>query len=181
MLNLKYNNSKNTKGYLMIEVLVALIIFSVSLISLLALQLNSYSATQSASYRNIATNYANDFLDKMRANKDSVINGTYITVNPANNNCRSVNFNSINAYTSCTSTQMAQDDLLELNSQVAASLPQGVAVVCLDSSQAQGTPTAPNCDGLGNMYAIKIFWKDSRSKLLNTNSGFSQVIIGGEI
>lgn len=178
---MKINKYKNNKGYLMIEVLIALVIFSTSLIGLLALQLNSYTSSVSSSYRAIATNYGNDLLDKMRANKDGAVNNLYINASPTNNSCRSVNFNSANTVADCTSAQMAQDDLKEFGMQVAANLPQGQAVVCIDSSQAQGTPTAPNCDGVGNMYAIKIFWKDSRSKLITKNSGFSQVIVGGQI
>lgn len=176
-----FNNKKKKNGYLMIEVLVSLIIFSTSLISLLSLQLSSYTSSQSAGYRSIATNYANDLLEKMRANKDSVLNGSYTSATATNNNCRSVNFNTTNTVADCTSTLMAQDDLKEFTTQVAANLPQGSGVVCLDSSQAQGTPSAPNCDGLGKNYVIKIFWKDNASKALNKNSGYSQVIIGANL
>jgi type IV pilus assembly protein PilV len=172
---------KKESGYLMIEVMTALVVFSVALIGLLALQLNSSASTQSSSYRSMATNYANDLFDKMRANKDGVLNNNYIGATATNNSCRSVNFNSTNTAASCTSAQMAADDMKEFNSQVAATLPQGAAVVCLDSAQAQGTPTTPNCDGLGNLYVVKIFWKDTRGKAIGTNSGYSQVIIGGQL
>lgn len=178
--NLNKIKSKN-KGYLMIEVLVSLVIFSTSLIALLSLQVNSLSSNQSASYRSVATNYANDMLEKMRSNKDSVINGSYTSVSDQNRSCRDVNFNSVNTVTDCTTTFMAQDDIREFKSEVASSLPQGEAVICLDSSQSQGTPTTPNCDGLGSLYVVKIFWKDSRGKLIGTNSGYSQVIVGGII
>lgn len=174
-------NIKKKKGYLMIEVLITLVIFSTSLIALIALQLNAFSSTQSASYRSIATNYANDLLEKMRANRDSSLNGAYTLAKATNNSCRNINFNTVNELSSCTSLQMAQDDLKEFNTQVSANLPQGMAIVCIDSSQSQGTPTKPNCDGLGNLYTVKIFWKDTRSKIINTNSGYSQVIIGGRI
>lgn len=176
--NMKF---KNNNGYLMIEVLIGLVIFSGALVGLMALQLHSYTSTQSAGYRSVATNYANDLLDKMRANKAAANNKLYSSVTPANNACRSVNFNTTNTAVNCNSTQIAQDDLQEFNNQVTGSLPQGAAVVCIDSSLAQGTPTTPNCDGIGNSYAIKIFWKDSRSKLVSRNSGYSQVVIGGTI
>lgn len=183
MLIIKNNKymKNNTSGYLMVEVLVALVIFSVALVGLLSLQLHSYTSTQSAGYRNMATNYANDLFDKMRANKNAANQNLYSSTNAANNSCRSVNFNTTNTAANCTALQLVQDDLQEFRTQVSSTLPQGVAVVCIDSSFAQGTPTAPNCDGAGNSYAIKIFWKDSRSKLLGTNSGYSQVVVGGQI
>jgi type IV pilus assembly protein PilV len=168
---------KYKSGYLLIEVMISVLIFSIALIGLVTLQIASYSSTQGASYRSMATNFASDMADKMRANKQGFIAGAYLG-SGANNGCRTINFNTVNgAVVNCTPSQMAQDDLLELKSEVSM-LPQGAAVVCLDSSQAQGTPSAPNCDGLGTVYAIKIFWKDTRSKVLNLNSGYSQVIVG---
>lgn len=168
-------------GFLMIEVLIALIIFSICLIGLLALELNSYASTQGASSRSIATNYANDFMDKVRANKDGFINGSYTSLSAANNSCRSVSYNTINTATACTSNQMAQDDLNELINEVKNSLPQGAVVVCNDSSLAQGTPTAANCNNTAGYIAVKIFWKDKNSKFMGLNSGYSQVIVGGQL
>lgn len=171
-------NKKN--GFLMIEVLISLIIFSICLIGLLALQVSSYASTQGASTRSIATNYANDFMDKARANKDGFINGSYTSLSAANNSCRSVSYNTINSVTTCTSNQMAQDDLNELTNEVKG-LPQGAVVVCNDSSLAQGTPTTPNCNNTSGYLTVKIFWKDKNSKFMGTNSGYSQVIVGGQL
>lgn len=165
----------------MIEVMIALAVFSVALIALVALQLNAYSSSQSAGYRRIAVNYANDLFEKMRANSQAAQSGFYFSTSGQNNNCRSYNFNTVNSPQSCTSQQMAQDDLMEFFSQVAATLPQGQAVICKDSSEAQGTPSSPNCNGQGSEYVVKIFWKDSSSQTLGTNSGWSQVIIGGQL
>lgn len=181
LISLNNKNKKNTSGYLMIEILIALIIFSSALIGLIALQLKSYTSTQGSGYRSMAINYANDLFDKMRANKTAANNNSYSSLSGTNNSCRSVNYNTTNTVASCNSQQLAQDDLQEFKTQVSSTLPQGVGIVCIDSSLAQGTPTAPNCDGVGNSYAVKIFWKDSRSKEMGKNSGYSQVVIGGQI
>lgn len=175
-----------TKGYLMVEILIALVIFSIAIIALLSLQLVSNSGSQSSSTRLMANNYAYDMIDKMRSNQSAVIAGLYLNYNigtnaGTDNNCRSINFNTLHTAVNCNSAQIAQDDLKEFSNQITSTLPQGKAVICLDSKKNQGTPTIPNCDGLGNEYVIKIYWKDRLSKLLNKNDGFSQVIIGSDI
>jgi type IV pilus assembly protein PilV len=169
---------KKHSGYIMIETLVTIIVFSVAMIALLALQSTALGSSQSANYRSMASNYAYDLIDKMRSNHDAVASGAYIGAAGADNSCRNLNYNTLHASAAtCTSAQMAQDDLKEFFAEV-SNLPNGAAVVCLDASRAQGTPTAPNCDGTSGSYAIKVFWKDTRSQLLGTNSGYSQVIIG---
>lgn len=169
--------NKNS-GYIMIETLVTIIVFSVAMVALLALQSTALGASQSANYRSMASNYAYDLIDKMRSNHDAVAAGTYLGGVGTDNSCRNLNYNTLHsAAATCTSAQMAADDLKEFFSEV-STLPNGQAVICLDASRAQGTPTAPNCDGTSGAYAIKIFWKDTRSQLLGTNSGYSQVIIG---
>lgn len=173
---------KTKNAYLMIEILISLVIFSVAIIALVSLQISSYSSVQSSSSRTIATNYAYDMADKMRSNKTGVISGAYLSgTTGTDNNCRSVNYNTVHAAVACTPAQMAQDDLREFTSQVATSLPSGAAVICLDSQKSQGTPTTPNCDGTGNAYVIKIFWKDSISKKMGTNDGYAQVILGAQL
>lgn len=171
---------KTKNAYIMIETLIAIIVFSVAMIGLLSLQLVSLNSTQSSGNRVSATNYAYDLVDKMRSNQDGAGFDYYIAGVKANNSCRATNYNTTNTVINCNSQQMAQDDLQEFFSEV-ATLPNGTAIVCLDSQKSQGTPTAPNCDGLGTAVVIKIFWKDSSSKAIASNDGFSQLIVGAEI
>lgn len=171
---------KKQKGYLMIEILVSLVIFSIAIVSLVSLQINSYSSVQDSSLRNIAVNASYELFDKMRANKDAVISGAYLG-NGVDNKCKDVNFNTIHGSNNCNFSQMAQDDLKEFFDTIELSLPKGKAVICIDSSKSKGTPLLSNCDGLGNEYVVKVFWKNNITQKLNTNSGYSQVIIGTKI
>lgn len=180
-LPLKNISIQQQGGFLMVEVLVSFIIFSICMIGLMQLQTKSMTSGQSAQLRTMASNYAYDMLDKMRGNRDGVLAGYYISMEGLNKNCRSVNFNTSNSSViNCNIAQLAQDDLKEFQSQV-ATLPQGQSVICKDSSRAQGTPTAPNCDNTGDDYVIKVFWKDINSKTTGENSGYSQVILGAQI
>ena len=64
---------------------------------------------------------------------------------------------------------MALDDLATWQERLAASLPRGTGVVCIDSGSSgaptfDGTTINPQCDGIGTMFAIKVFWLDNRSE-----------------
>ncbi|HYR16028.1 MAG TPA: hypothetical protein VEQ67_17695, partial [Mycobacterium sp.] len=50
---------------------------------------------------------------------------------------------------------------------IGLALPQGMGIVCRDSSADDGTSnasqTAAACDGLGPQYVVKIWWYEDRS------------------
>ncbi len=61
-----------TRGTSLIEVLVALTIFSVVLLGLMAMQLKSVRANVSSYYQSVAANQALDMLERLRANATPV-------------------------------------------------------------------------------------------------------------
>ena len=64
-------------GFSMVEVLVSLLVLSLGLLGLAALQSNGLKATDSAHLRSQATFYAHDILDRMRANREAARAGDY--------------------------------------------------------------------------------------------------------
>lgn len=58
-------------GFTLVEVLVSLLVLSLGLLGLAALQSQSIKATHSAYLRTQATQYAYDILDRMRANREA--------------------------------------------------------------------------------------------------------------
>jgi type IV pilus assembly protein PilV len=62
---------------------------------------------------------------------------------------------------------MAANDVALWEASVAANLPLGGAVVCLDATPDDGTPAVPACDSSGNIYAVKIWWDDNRNGAAN--------------
>ena len=75
MIKLKIHYSK-TKGFTLIEVMLALVIFSIGLLGLATLQATSLQQNHSAYLRTQATYLAYDILDRMRANKSEVTSYT---------------------------------------------------------------------------------------------------------
>ncbi len=178
--------NKKIKGYLMIEVLILLVIFAALGITLYQLSMKSNSAANNSNFRSIALQIANETFDKMKSNQSGSIAGLYLTYSGgasvgsfADGNCKAVNYNITHTETQCNYSNMAKDDLIEIQRSVQNLLPQGEVFICKDSARSLGTPSNPNCDDTGTDYVVKIFWKDRTSKDINQNDGYSQVVMGG--
>jgi type IV pilus assembly protein PilV len=163
---------KTDVGFTLLEVLIALVVFSIGLLGLAGLQTVSLRNTASSSSRTIATQLAYDIADRMRANSVGVVNGNYLqaatTIGAAPANC----------YTSagCTAANMAAMDLFAWRTRLARELNGGLGVVCRDSSAPEtvsvsaGVVTDPGCDNaVGSPIYVKIFWSDRDER--NVNGG----------
>jgi len=155
-------------GFSLVELLVAVLIFAIGLVGLAALQLVGIRSNQTAYHRSIATQLAYDMADRMRSNPVGVAGGKYTTVTPGSDK-----YQCENATSTCTPEQLAAYDLKRWNDELAARLPGGKGIVCLDSTPEIGDSTAvptSHCDGLKNVYAVKIWWDDNRTG--STTQGF---------
>ncbi len=164
----RHVSARKESGFGMVEVLVALVVLSLGLLSMAGLQIISIRSVHSSFIRGQAVLSAYTIADRMRANRPAVrdLDGTAIGFYnsadgatyqaPNDNNCTE----GAGAATACTTAEMAAHDLFEWNQSVAARLPNGQGTVCIDSTSNDGTPAAPACDGVGNDYAIKIWWTD---------------------
>lgn len=144
---------KRVEGFTLIEVLVAFLILSVGLIGLAGLQLSGVKHTRDAYYQTQATVLAADIMDKMRSNLDNLTSYRVASAS-AQPTCY--------ASGGCSGTAMASNDVYGWRTAVASSLPNGDAIVCLDSSNLNdGTSaTSSGCDGAGVVSVVKIWWSD---------------------
>ena len=152
----------------MVEVLVALVVLSLGLLSMAGLQIISIRSVHSSFVRGQAVLSAYTIADRMRANRlavrdlDGTAIGFYNSADvatyqaPNDNDCTE----DAAAATACTAAEMAAHDLFEWTQSVAVRLPNGQGTVCIDATSNDGTPAAPACDGAGGAYAIKIWWTD---------------------
>ncbi len=184
-----------SKGFTLLEVLVALVIFSIGLLGLAGLQILSLRLTGDSLLRTTAAILANDMIDRMRANPTASNLGTTSPYNnpsktsTGNPNCIGKNGSGVATNTQCDATQMAAHDFYEWYANIAgapatawhpliaASLPSGGGVVCVDSTPNDGTTAATGCDNnvavAGKpIFAIKIWWterKDANSPGVTRN------------
>lgn len=160
-------------GVSMLEVLIAIVVFSVGLLGLSGLQLASLSGQHSANIRSTATTLAYDMVDRMRANMAGVIAGNYNNIAGNHNACHAVHYDDTHSNpATCTPAQLAQDDVYDWKKIVAGTLASGTATVCIDNS-----PDTESCDGIGGNYAIRIKWLD---KANNAAATTKSVVVGFE-
>lgn len=155
----------NARGFTLLEILVALVVLSIGLLGLAGLQLTSVTNTRDAYFRSQAVLLSYDITDRMRANLTAVdssnkfydaITGTEVAA------CRTT--------AGCSAAELATDDVFLWRGVVAASLPGGDAIVCLDSSPDDGASSASAaCDGTGDQYVAKVWWDNDRDP---TNQSF---------
>lgn len=131
-------------GFSMIEVLVTLLVLSIGLLGLAAMQTKSIKNTHSAYLRSQATYLAYDMLDRMRANMAN-ING-YGGINTSTNTYADPGC--IN--TGCTPSNITTYDAAEWAKNIGEQLPAG-----------QGTVIA-NAGG-NNRFTITVTWNDPAS------------------
>jgi len=151
-------------GFMLIEVLVTIVIFTIGLLGVIGLQALAMSSSHLSSMRSSATVLTSDMAERMRANLRAVnvaAGSRYDDAAPASNGCRAIYSTTVEpSPASCTPEQMAEDDLQDWLDLVGQSLPAGTGAVCLDSTPDDGTPGAEACDGAGDAYAIKVWWTE---------------------
>ena len=141
-------------GYALLEALVAVVVAAVGFIGAARMQTLGLTLNNSAQSRQKATLLGYQMADRIRANKLAFNAGAYNSPTGGATTCLA---------TGCTPAALAAADVSEWKADVAAQLPSGTGVVCVDSTpdDAGATPTVPKCDGIGKVIAIKIFWTDT--------------------
>jgi type IV pilus assembly protein PilV len=169
-----FMRKNHQSGFTLLEVLIALLILSIGLLGLAALQTTGLRSNQMASMRTLATQTAYDITDRMRANEMS----TGITREPATGK---ITYNSANddyliafdasdptatvdcATAECTHQELALYDLAQWRAAVAL-LPGGKSeIVCQDEAGAacaDGDVDFPNEIN----HVITVYWNEARSK-----------------
>ena len=137
----------SVKGFSLIEVMIALVIFSVGLIGLAGLQATAVQDNSRSYYRVQANFLAYDILDRMRANIAQAQQGRYaIGLGPVPNHtlCYGTGV-------TCTPVQIADADLTEWKTALQNTLPSGDGSVAVTGPN----PTDP--------LIITVQWDDDRS------------------
>lgn len=150
-------NRHSQSGSGLIESLVSILVVSIGFLGFAGLQVNGLAAANDSLFRSKAVYLSYQMADRVRANLPGASAGAYnnfTSQTPPSPGC-TITVN-------CTPTQMAANDFNEWLTEVQAAsvLPSGGAVICLDSTPDDGTPSSPACDGLGNVLSVKIWWDE---------------------
>lgn len=138
---------KPARGFTLLEVMIALVIFSIGLLGLAGLQARGLQSNTMAQYRTTAMILAYDMADRIRANPAGVAAGNYNSLdnaNPAAGDC-------IN--NTCSAAQMAAYDYYEWQQSANNALPSGHGTVT-------GAPGSP--------FTVTVMWDEDRTGVTGT-------------
>jgi type IV pilus assembly protein PilV len=158
------------RGVSLIEVLMAVLIFSISLIGMAGLMMMATRSNQAAYLRTQVAFLASNMADRMRANPAAVWNGNYntTTVSTTITDCSTVN---------CTPAQLAQHDLGAWGSQLTSFLPTPVISINCDNSGAGYVPAGNQVSmtpPYGGTCKMSISWSERQTGDVNNSSAISQ-------
>lgn len=144
------HSENRQQGFTLLEVLIALLVLSIGLLGLAALQTTGLRSNEMASMRTTSTMLAYDISDRMRANPQGTTDGDYVidsgAVTGTIPNCTS---------SDCTTTQLATFDLSQWKAAV-GSLPGGLG----DITQTAGPPL---------LHTITVRWDENRTGASGTD------------
>lgn len=169
-------------GFTLLEVLVAVLVVSFGMLGVAGLQLLTLKNNVGSKNRSVAIQLSADLSERMRGNilvsgQGAPAVGTGYN-RPATSGSDAL-YNTPEASCStaagCTADALAATDVAQWQEQIQRALPGGVGIVCIDSGTLaratyDGTTLQPRCDGIGRMYAVKIFWLDERSNATTNNT-----------
>jgi type IV pilus assembly protein PilV len=164
--------SIKTKGFTLIEVLIAMIVLAFGLLGLAGLQATGLKQNLSAHLRSQATTLAYDFADRVRTN--SMQRTTYLA-NSAGSGTQTA---SCLATAGCTATQMADHDIFAWKKQITSSLPSGIGAMTQTAGAGTPCPLPPpspvpiSCTD--DVFTITINWDDNKDgDVDNADANFS--------
>ncbi len=139
-----------TNGFSLVEVLIAVVVVAIGLLGVAKLNMINLQNANSAYFLSVATNLAMEMSERIKANRQGVINLHYHhPTQAAAGACYSAG---------CAPQQMADTDFFEWRANLAEQLPNGTGNVCIDS---MGSNV---CDGdsITNeiTHAITVNWTD---------------------
>lgn len=139
-------------GFSLIELSVAMAIFSMGLGGLSLMFLVAVKETSNADYQTAANMHSSSLAEMILMNSDAV--GHYINPLPGQLSA------CIGADQACSQGEVAAGFMADWQQQLDADLPSGNGVVCLDGTPDDGKADSPACDGAGGA-VIKVFWREA--------------------
>jgi type IV pilus assembly protein PilV len=132
----------SSKGFTLIEVLIALVILAIGLLGMATLMMTSLQSSQSAYLRSQASLLAYDITERMRANHAQAITTNDYTLAKnagatSDPGCKAAG---------CSASQQAQQDLHDWRAYLSTSIPSATATISRANQ---------------NEYTINISWEES--------------------
>lgn len=145
--------SRFQQGVTLLEVLIAIVVLSFGLLGMLGMIMSGLKMTSSSHYRTIAAQQLTAMADMINSNPYLI--GTYANATPMTPSVTAACFTA-----TCSTAQLPPTDYGLWQANLAALLPNGTGILCLDATPADGNAGAFACDTAGRP-TIKICWNEN--------------------
>jgi type IV pilus assembly protein PilV len=154
-----YTTLPAARGFTLIEVLVAVLLFSIGLLGVAGLQTAGLKTTNQSYQRTVAITAMRDMADRMRANMTGVRNGYYSAIS---GNAYTIPACITNS-TACSAADLANFDAYQWNNSTSGTLPTLLpsgagTVTCTPIAGATPPPALP----AGSSCTINVQWDGNR-------------------
>jgi type IV pilus assembly protein PilV len=156
---------RRSSGFTLMEILIAMVVMGVGIITITELQTNALTGSQQSSARMQAAILASGMADRIRANpQGNNGTGTYTREYDGTDPTSAPTPDCYQNQNTCDPAELATHDVWRWQQKLANSLPGGEGIVCRDGADNDyndGTgPTNPSCSGnaANNPLAVKIWW-----------------------
>ena len=141
------------RGLSMIESMIAILVLSFGILSVLGLQVTGVQATRESYVRSQAVQRVYDMADRMRTNLIGLNNGDFDRLSGSASAAVDC------SQTACSTADTAAYDFAQWNQANGLLLPQGQGVVCRNDGATTGVaPDGSGCSGTGSSFTIKVWW-----------------------
>lgn len=144
-------------GFTLLEVLIALLVLSIGLLGLAALQTLGLKFNHQSYQRTQAVFQAYDMIDRIRANPTAKSSGSYNNVALG----AIPSLTGIDCNTSCTPTELATFDINRWNSANSTSLAQGQGAICRGTFGGVFGDDLTSCTVGGNIFRVGLSWLEA--------------------
>ncbi len=143
------------RGFTLLEVLIALVVFSLGLLGLAGLMVMSVKTNHSAYLRTQATFLAQSMSDRMRANSMSVWAGTYSATYPISGS------DPCAAGAVCGFADIAKHDMVLWGQQLTDQLPNASATIACTPTAGIATPNPASNPPYNGLCSMQIQWNEA--------------------
>ena len=141
--------SRPCRGFSLVEVLIAVVVFSLGLGGLSLMMMTSVRGTLEAGNETVAAMQAAELAELILLNPS--LTGHYINPGQAGSDCL--------APDSCSGQNWAASNLALWQIELERNLKNATGLVCRDSTPLDGLSGSPACDGSGSA-VVKVFWAE---------------------
>jgi type IV pilus assembly protein PilV len=185
MNSVNYYPKSASRGFTLIEVLVAIIVVALGALAAGSLHLRALRETSDSAHRSAAVQLARDLVERVKTNR--YLPNPLDPSNPTDNLANYIAATNLfataagsatnpNCYAAgCTGLQRAVHDAGEWAGLVSARLPGGSAVMCRTNTPNLGTAAAPGCTGNAADPLIIKFWWAERGAVVDNRSSTALV------